>query len=99
MKLSSRKWFNPLAMVRNLEGWSFSFSFSYCQYLQPTGFRRSCVGKMKNGFLSATGPCATFLSSGHINYGHPIEPQVTALGWQRPLISSNSSNENNALRL
>ena len=80
---------HPLAKVRNLEGWPPLFfspsSFSYCQHHRPTGFRRSRVGKVKNGFLSAVRPCATFLSSGHINYGHPIETEVMALGSLRPV--------------
>lgn len=51
------------------------------------------VDKMKNGFLSVVGPRATFLRSGNINYGHPIETQATTRGSQNP-ISSNNSKKN-----
>lgn len=71
----------------------FSFLLSTTT-LEPTGFRRSLslAGKMKNGFLS--GRCATFLSSGRINYGTPDRRESWGGSWG---YLQTCSNENNAL--
>lgn len=60
-------------------------------YYSRTDWLSSLAGKMKNGFLS--GRCATFLSSGRINYGTP-DRESWGGSWG---YLQTCSNENNAL--
>lgn len=97
IKSRGRKGSTLWRKVRNLEGWPASpllFLLLFLLFLLSTttlDWLSSLAGKMKNGFLS--GRCATFLSSGRINYGTP-DRESWGGSWG---YLQTCSNENNAL--